>query len=140
MQQEKGLISSSGIKKPLNNIPLLGKALFWFYCLNLLNVILSMLQWFNSRYQYKMNEIVNKFLLTEDKFISEMFVVHLLKAKNEFKNLSKQKIQLGNKACFQHDITYGRYKDLTKRTESDKVFKDQTFKIVSNPKYNGYKR
>ena len=87
-----------------------------------------------------MNEIVNKFLLTEDKFISEMFVVHLLKAKNEFKNLNKQKIQLGNKACFQHDITYGRYKDLTKRTESDKVFKDQTFKIVSNPKYNGYKR
>ena len=72
MQQEKGLISSSGIKKPLNNIPLLGKALFWFYCLNLLNVILSMLQWFNSRYQYKMNEIVNKFLLTGDKFMPEM--------------------------------------------------------------------
>ena len=30
--------------------------------------------YFNSCYQYKMNEIVNKFLLTEDKFMSEMYL------------------------------------------------------------------
>ena len=42
------------------------------------------------------------------------------------------------KACFQHNMTYGKYKDLTKRTESDKVLEDKAFKIESNPKYNGY--
>ena len=30
-----------------------------------------------------------------------------------------------NKACFQHDITYGKSKDLSKRTQSDKVFRDK---------------
>ena len=29
-----------------------------------------------------------------------------------------------DKACFQHDMAYGRYKDLTKITESDKVLED----------------
>ena len=33
-----------------------------------------------------------------------------------------------DKACFQHDIAYGGYKDVTKRTESDKVSKDKAFK------------
>ena len=45
-----------------------------------------------------------------------------------------------NKACFQHDITYGKSKDLSKRTESDKVFRDKEIKIVSDPKYDGYQR
>ena len=27
------------------------------------------------------------------------------------------------KACFQQDMAYGKYKDLTKRTQSDKGFK-----------------
>ena len=31
-------------------------------------------------------------------------------------------------------------KDFTKRTESDKVLRDEAFKIASNPKYNGYQR
>ena len=34
----------------------------------------------------------------------------------------------------------GRYKDLTNRTESDKVLNDETFKIASNLKYDGYER
>ena len=45
-----------------------------------------------------------------------------------------------DKACFQLDIAYGKYKDLTKRTESDKVLRDKAFKIASNPKYDGYER
>ena len=45
-----------------------------------------------------------------------------------------------DKACFQHDMAYGKYKDLAKRTESDKVLKDKAFKIASNPNYNGYLR
>ena len=36
-------------------------------------------------------------------------------------------------------MAYGKYKDLTKRTESDKDLEDKAFKIASNPKYDGYK-
>ena len=43
-----------------------------------------------------------------------------------------------DKACFQHDMAYGKYKHLTKRTQSDKVLKNKTFKIRSNLKYDGY--
>ena len=45
-----------------------------------------------------------------------------------------------DKACFQHDMAYGKSKDLIKRTKSDKVLKDKTFKIANNPKYDGYLR
>ena len=45
-----------------------------------------------------------------------------------------------DKACFQHDMAYGKYKDLTKRTQSDKVLKDKAFKTASNPKYDRYQR
>ena len=43
-----------------------------------------------------------------------------------------------DKACFQHDMAYGENKDLTKRTQSDKVLRDKGFKIASNPKYDAY--
>ena len=45
-----------------------------------------------------------------------------------------------DKACFQHDMAYGKSKDLTRRTESDKVLRDKTFKIASDPNYDGYQR
>ena len=45
-----------------------------------------------------------------------------------------------DKACFQHDMAYGKSKDLIKRTQPDKVLKDKAFKIASNSKYNGYQR
>ena len=45
-----------------------------------------------------------------------------------------------DKAFFQHYLTYGKYKDLTKRTQSDKVLKDKAFEIASNPKYDKYQR
>ena len=45
-----------------------------------------------------------------------------------------------DKACFQHDMAYGKSKDLIKRTQSDKVLKDKAFKIVNNPKHDGYQR
>ena len=43
-----------------------------------------------------------------------------------------------DKACFQHDMAYGKYKDMTKRTQSDKVLKDKVFEIAINTKYDGY--
>ena len=39
-----------------------------------------------------------------------------------------------DKACFQHDMAYGKPKDLARRTQSDKVLKDKAFEIASNPK------
>ena len=42
--------------------------------------------------------------------------------------------------CFQHDMAYGKYKDLEKRTQSNKVLKYKAFKIANNPKYDGYQR
>ena len=43
-----------------------------------------------------------------------------------------------DKACFQHNMGYGKSKDLAKRTESDKVLIDKAFKIAGDPKYEGY--
>ena len=37
-------------------------------------------------------------------------------------------------------MVYGKTKDLVKRTQSDKVLKDKSFKIASNPKCAGYQR
>ena len=37
-------------------------------------------------------------------------------------------------------MTYSKSKDLTKRTQSDKVLKVKAFKITSDPKYDGYQR
>ena len=37
-------------------------------------------------------------------------------------------------------MAYGKSKDLAKRTQSDKLLRDNAFKIVSDPKYDGYQR
>ena len=103
-----------------------------------------------------MNEIVNIFLLVEDKLMPEIHLKQpgftyiacgpFTKNKERIENI----MQTGNadyiyrndfdKACFQHDIAYGKYKNLAKRTQSDKVLRDKAFKIASNPKYDAYQR
>ena len=45
-----------------------------------------------------------------------------------------------DKACFQHDMAYGKSKDLAKRTQLDNVLRDKAFEIASNLKYDGYQR
>ena len=37
-------------------------------------------------------------------------------------------------------MAYGDFKDLTKRTASDKVLRDKAFNTAKNPKYDGYQR
>ena len=103
-----------------------------------------------------MNEIINTFLPAGDKFMPEMHLKRpgfTYSACGSF-TINKQRIekfmQTGNrdfiykneldKACFQHDMAYGKTKDLVKRTQSDKVLKDKAFKIASDPKYDGYQR
>ena len=103
-----------------------------------------------------MNEIVNKLLLAGDKFMPE---VHLKRSgftysdcgsftKNKEKTQKVKETEDSryiyknelDKACFQHDMAYGDFKDLAKRTASDKVLRDKAFNIAKNPKYDGYQR
>ena len=39
---------------------------------------------------------------------------------------------------FQHDMASGDFKDLPRRTASDKVLHDKTFNVSKISKYNGY--
>ena len=41
-----------------------------------------------------------------------------------------------DKACFEHDTTYGDFKDWA----SNKVLRDKAFNIAKYPKYDGYQR
>ena len=45
-----------------------------------------------------------------------------------------------DKACFQHDMTYGDFKDLAKRKAPVKFLRDKAFHIAKNLKYDGYER
>ena len=45
-----------------------------------------------------------------------------------------------DKLCFQHDMAYGDFKDLTRRTNFDKILRDKAFKFAKNPKYYAYQR
>ena len=45
-----------------------------------------------------------------------------------------------DKACFQHDMAYGDFKDLPRRRASDKILRDKAFNIAKNSKYDGYRR
>ena len=101
-----------------------------------------------------MNEIINKFLLVGDKFMPEMHLMQLgftysacgLFTKN--KERTEKFVKTGNtdyiykneldRACFQHDMAYGKINYLEKRTQSEKVLRDKAFKIAKNPKYDGY--
>ena len=96
-----------------------------------------------------MNEIINKFLLTGDKFMPEMhlrqpgFTYSACGPFTKNKERIEKFMKTGNtdfiyrneldKACFQHDMAYGKAKDLVRRTQSDKVLRDKAFK-------DGYQR
>ena len=42
--------------------------------------------------------------------------------------------------CFQHDLTYGDFKGLARRTDSDKVLRGKPYNIAKNPRFDGYQR
>ena len=103
-----------------------------------------------------MNNIINTFLLPGDKFMPEMhlrqpqFVYSACGPFTTHKERIKKFKQIGdtryiyrnefNKACFQQDSAYADNKDLVNRTKSDKVLRDKTYNIASNPEYDGYQR
>ena len=103
-----------------------------------------------------MNNIINKFLLAEDKFMPEM---HLRQPQFTYSACGpftkhKQRIQKFketgdtnyihknelDKACFAHDAAYSDSNDLTKLTVADKILKNRAFNIAKDQKYDGYQR
>ena len=105
----------------------------------------------------KANSMINKFLLAGDRFMPELHLVDPIVKKystcgpftkhikriQDFLNTGKLNYIYKNdldKTCFQHDMAYNKYKDLETRTQSDRVLKDKSFKIASNPRYNGYEK
>ena len=103
-----------------------------------------------------MNKIVNKSLLVGNKFMPEMCFrepgftysacgpftknkerIQRFKETGDTGYIYKNEL---DKACFQHDMAYGDFTDLTKRTIADKVLRDKVFEIASDQKYDGYQR
>ena len=93
-----------------------------------------------------MNEIVDKFFLGGDKFMSE---IHLGQPRFTYSGCgpytkNKERIkkikETGDswyiypneldKVCFQHGMAYGDFKYLTRRTASDKILRDKAFILL----------
>ena len=103
-----------------------------------------------------MIKIINKFLLTRDKFIPELHLkqpgftysvcgpftkhrerIQKFRETGNLKHLYRNEL---DKACFAHDAAYSDSKDLAKRTISDKILKDRAYEIARNRGYDGYQR
>ena len=103
-----------------------------------------------------MNNIINKFLLAGDKFMSEMhlkqpqftysvcgpFTKHEQRIK-KFKETGDTNYIYKNeldKACFAHGVAYSDSKDLSKRTVADKILRNRAFNIAKDKKFDRYQR
>ena len=103
-----------------------------------------------------MNEIINNSLLAGDKFMPKMHLrqpgftysacgsfiknrgrIEKFKETGDSRYIGQNEL---DKACFQHYMDYGDFKDLTIRTASGKILHDKAFSIAKNPKYDGYQR
>ena len=103
-----------------------------------------------------MNELVHKFLLAGDKFMSEMDLEQLGLTYGSCRPFTKNKERIQkikqagdsryiyqnelDRACFQRDLAYGDFNDLTSRTASNKILRDKAFNTAKNPKHHGYQR
>ena len=103
-----------------------------------------------------MNNIINKFLLADDKFMPEMhlrqpqFVYNACGPFTRHKEIIKEFKRTGDtrllyrneldRACFKHDAAYAKYKDVENRLIPDQKLRNSAYDIASNPKYDGYQR
>ena len=94
----------------------------------------------------KINEIVNKFFLVEYEFMPEMYLRQpgftysanrpFTKNKKRIKRFKESGDWIYiyqnevDKAFFQHDMTYRRFKELPRRTASDKVLHNKAFNVA----------
>ena len=95
-----------------------------------------------------MDKTINKFLLSEDKFMSELHLkqprftysgcgpfikhherIHKFKETGNLKHLYRNEL---DKGCFVHDAAYSDSKDLAKRTISDNILKNRAYEIAKN--------
>ena len=109
-----------------------------------------------SSIYFKLNEIIDKFLLAGDKFLPELYLKQpgfIYSASRPFtkhrERISKFRIIVNlkhsyrtelPKACFSHDTAYSDRKDLANRTISDQIFKASAYEIARNRGYDGYQR
>ena len=103
-----------------------------------------------------MNEIVNKFLLAGDKLLPEMLlrqpeftynachpfaknkeIIKRFKETEDLRYIYQNEL---DKACFQHDMAYGYFKDLKRSIFADKVLRDKAFTFAKDSKCDGYQR
>ena len=93
-----------------------------------------------------MNEIANMILLTGYKFMPDLHLRQPGFTYSTWGTFTKNKKRIKkcketgdsryiysnklDKACFQHDMAYGDFKDLTRRTASDKIFHDKALNIL----------
>ena len=103
-----------------------------------------------------MNQIVNKVLLTRNKCMPEMHWIQLVFTFSDCRSFTKDKgrkqkfKETGDsryiyqselcKACFYHDMAYGYFKELSRRTTSHKALRDKYFNIAKNSKYDEHQR
>ena len=93
-----------------------------------------------------MNEIINKFLLAGDKCMSEMDLrqpgftysacgpfnknkkrIQKIKEIRDSKYIYQSEL---DKPCFQHNMLYGDFKDLPRRTITNKILHDKAFNMI----------
>ena len=105
---------------------------------------------------YKINRIVNKVLLAGDRFMPEIHLkqpgftyspcgsftknkgrIHKFKGTRDTSYIYKKEF---DKACLQHDMALGDFKDIKRRTASDKILTDNAFNIAENSKYGECQR
>ena len=103
-----------------------------------------------------MKEVGNKFLLAGGKCMPETHLKQPAFTYGDFAPFTKNKEIIQNfkeiedtdyiykneldKACYQHDMAYGDFKDLARRTVPDKSLRDKAFNIAKNPKYDRYQK
>ena len=114
------------------------------------SVLISSIRRYFVLIKYKMNNVINKFLLVGDKFMPEMHLrqpqftysacgpftkheqrIQKFKETGDTSYIYKNEL---DKACFAHDAAYSDSKDLIKRTVADKILKNRAFNIAKDPK------
>ena len=95
--------------------------------------------------------MINKSLLAGDKVMPEMHLkqpqftysacgpftknkerIQKFKETGDLRYIYKNEL---DKACFQHDMAYGDFKDVAKRTAANKVLRDKAFNIAKDMMY-----
>ena len=92
--------------------------------------------------------MINKLLLAGDKFMHKMHVRQPGFTHSAWRQFTKNKERIQklketgdsryffqkelDKACFRHNMAYGDFTNLSRRTDSDKILRNKAFNIAKN--------